>query len=75
MRPFELQDEKFVPDPALLICRMPDFDATLKILLRRLTAPVFERLTGVPVIEWLQPELPEIRTLRPDPSPARRMEY
>ncbi len=45
---------------------MPDFDATLKIFLRRLAAPVFEQLTGVPIIEWLQPELPEIRTLRPD---------
>jgi hypothetical protein len=45
---------------------MPDFDATLKIFLRRLAAPVFEQLTGVPIVEWLQPELPEIRTLRPD---------
>ena len=45
---------------------MPDFDATLKIFLRRLAAPIFERLTGVPIVEWLQPELPEIRTLRPD---------
>jgi hypothetical protein len=45
---------------------MPDFDATLKIFLRRLAAPVFEQLTGVPIAEWLQPELPEIRTLRPD---------
>lgn len=44
---------------------MPDFDATLKIFLRRLAAPVFEQLTGVPIVEWLQPELPEIRTLRP----------
>jgi hypothetical protein len=45
---------------------MPDFDGTLKIFLRRLAAPVFEQLTGVPIVEWLQPELPEIRTLRPD---------
>ena len=45
---------------------MPDFDATLKIFLRRLAAPVFEQLTGEPIVEWLQPELPEIRTLRPD---------
>ena len=45
---------------------MPDFDATLKIFLRRLAAPVFEQLTGVSIVEWIQPELPEIRTLRPD---------
>jgi hypothetical protein len=37
---------------------MPDFDATLKIFLRRLAAPVFEQLTGIPIVEWLQPELP-----------------
>lgn len=45
---------------------MPDFDATLKIFLRRLAAAVFEQITGEPIAEWLQPELPEIRTLRPD---------
>lgn len=45
---------------------MPDFDATLKIFLRRVAAPIFEHLTGAAIVEWLQPELPEIRTLRPD---------
>lgn len=45
---------------------MPDFDATLKIFLRRLAVPVFEHLTSISIVEWLQPELPEIRTLRPD---------
>ncbi len=45
---------------------MHDYDTTLKLLLRAPAQVALETLTGSPVHDWLNVELPEVRALRMD---------
>jgi hypothetical protein len=43
-----------------------EYDIALKSVIRRLSAPVLEALTGCAVVRWHNVELPEVRSLRAD---------
>lgn len=46
--------------------RVHEYDIALKSVIRRLSAPVLEALTGFAIDRWHNVELPEVRSLRAD---------
>src|ERR1051325_5017766 len=45
---------------------MPDYDGTLKLLLRKSAQVAVRHITGSPIQKWLDVELPDPRSLRLD---------
>jgi len=45
---------------------MHEYDAALKLLLQTSSHSILGQMTGISVETWLNPELPEVRTIRAD---------